>query len=50
MLTDEQLRREELPTEPAALAGAPESLENVSCKTVLISEIPTSIWGQPIRG
>ena len=41
--TDEQLRREEFPTEPAALARARESLENVSWKTVLISEIPTSI-------
>jgi hypothetical protein len=43
MLTDEQLRREELPIEPAALARARKSLESVSCKTVLISEIPMSI-------
>jgi hypothetical protein len=54
MSTDEQqtagrLRTEEFPTEPAALARARELLEDVSYKTVLISEIPTSTWGQPMR-
>jgi hypothetical protein len=54
MSTDEQqtagrLRTEEFPTEPAALARARELLEGVSYKTVLISEIPTSTWGQPMR-
>jgi hypothetical protein len=54
MSTDEQqtagrLRTEEFPTEPATLARARELLENVSYKTVLISEIPTSTWGQPMR-
>ena len=54
MSTDEQqtagrLRTEEFPTEPAALARASELLEGVSYKTVLISEIPTSTWGQPMR-
>jgi hypothetical protein len=48
--TDEQqtagrLRTEEFPTEPAALARARELLEDVSYKTVLISEITTSTWG-----
>jgi hypothetical protein len=43
MSTDEQLRREEFPTEPAALARARNLLADVSCETVLISEIPTSI-------
>ena len=43
MLTDEQmtegiLRTEEFPTEPAALARARELLEDVDCKTVLVSE------------
>jgi hypothetical protein len=52
--TDEQqtagrLRTEEFPTEPAALATARELLEVVSYKTVLISEIPTSTLGQPMR-
>ena len=42
MLTDEQitegiLRTEEFPTEPAALARARELLEDVDCKTVLVS-------------
>ena len=32
MSTDEQLRREELPTDPAALPRARELLEDVSCK------------------
>ena len=53
MSTDEQtegrLRTEEFPTEPAALARARELLEDVSCKTVLISDIPASSWGQPLR-
>ena len=54
MSTDEQqttgrLRTEEFPTEPAALARARELLEDVSYKTILISEIPTSTWGQPMR-
>ena len=44
-----RLRTEEFPTEPAALARARELLEDVSYKTVLISEIPTSTWGQPMR-
>jgi hypothetical protein len=43
MSTDEQLRREEFPNEPAALARARDLLVDVSCETVLISEIPTSI-------
>ena len=55
MSTDEQqttgrLRTEDFPTEPAALARARELLEDVSSKTVLISEIPTSTRGQPMRG
>jgi len=55
MSTDEQqttgrLRTEDFPTEPAALARARELLEDVSYKTVLISEIPTSTRGQPMRG
>ena len=54
MSADEQqaegrLRMEEFPTEPAALARARELLEDVSYKTILISEIPTSTWGQPMR-
>ena len=54
MSADEQqaegrLRMEEFPTEPAALATARELLEVVSYKTVLISEIPTSTLGQPMR-
>jgi hypothetical protein len=54
MLTDEQqtpgrLRTEEFPTESASLARARELLEDLSYKTVLISEIPTSTWGQPMR-
>jgi hypothetical protein len=36
-LTKGSLRTEEFPTEPAALARARELLEDVSCKTVLIS-------------
>ena len=55
MSTDEQqttgrLRTEEFPTEPATLARARELLEDVSYKTILISEIPTSTRGQPMRG
>ena len=43
MLTDEQitegiLRTEEFPTEPPALARARELLEDVNCKTVLVSD------------
>jgi hypothetical protein len=43
MLTDEQikegiLRTEEFPTEPAALARARELLEDLDCKTVLMSD------------
>ena len=43
MLTDEQitdgfLRTEEFPTEPAALARARELIEDVDCKTVLVSD------------
>jgi hypothetical protein len=54
MSTDEQqtegrLRTEEFPTEPAALARARELLEDVSCKTVLISDNPASTWRQPMR-
>jgi hypothetical protein len=54
MSTDEQqtagkLRTEEFPTEPAALARARELLEDVSYKTVLISEISTISWRQPMR-
>ena len=47
--TEGMFRTEEFPTEPAALARASELLEGVSYKTVLISEIPTSTWGQPMR-
>ena len=54
MSTDEQQRLEGFeqkssPTEPAALVRARELLEDVSYKTVLISEIPTSTSGQPMR-
>jgi hypothetical protein len=43
MLTDDQitegiLRTEEFPTEPAALARARELLEDLDCKTVLVSD------------
>ena len=37
--TDERLRSEEFSTEPAALTRARQLLEDVYCKTVLISDI-----------
>jgi len=37
--TQGKLRLEEYPTDPAALARARELLEDVHCKTVLISDI-----------
>jgi hypothetical protein len=45
-----QPRREEFPTEPAAALGsARELVEDVSYKTVIISEILTSAWGPPMH-
>jgi hypothetical protein len=57
MLTDEQmtegiLRTEEFPTEPAALARARELLEDVDCKTVLVSDNSgehLSVVGVPLK-
>jgi hypothetical protein len=57
MLTDEQitegiLRTEEFPTEPAALARARELLEDVNCKTVLVSDNSgehLSVVGLPLK-
>jgi hypothetical protein len=37
--TDERLRSEEFATEPAALTRVRELLEDVYCKTILISDI-----------
>jgi hypothetical protein len=57
MLTDEQMtegifRTEEFPTEPAALARARELLEDVDCKTVLVSDNSgehLSVVGVPLK-
>jgi hypothetical protein len=57
MLTDEQMtegifRTEEFPTEPAALGRARELLEDVDCKTVLVSDNSgehLSVVGVPLK-
>ena len=57
MLTDEQMtegiiRTEEFPTEPAALARARELLEDLDCKTVLVSDNSgehLSVVGVPLK-
>ena len=55
MSTDKQLRREELPTDPAALPRARELLEDVSCvRRRLLKDSPNlrdsdEDLGQPIR-